>query len=127
MPARFLAEPTLLMTMTDIAELAGVQRPVVTTWRRRHADFPAPAGGDESQPLFGPSDVAAWLFGTGRIGRERADQELSLFMLTGARGPLRRPGRDRRRDRAAMRALPRRGELPALPTVPVIRSPRLAR
>ena len=42
MPASVLAAPALLMTMTDIAELAEVQRPVVTTWRRRHADFPAP-------------------------------------------------------------------------------------
>jgi hypothetical protein len=83
MPAKILAEPTLLMTMTDTAELADVQRPVVTTWRRRHADFPAPAGGDKSQPLFDPRDVAAWLLATGRISRERADQELALFMLTG--------------------------------------------
>jgi hypothetical protein len=83
MPARVLAEPTLLMTMTDIAELGGVQRPVVSTWRRRHAEFPAPAGGDESQPLFDPREVAAWLLATRRISRERADQELSLFMLTG--------------------------------------------
>lgn len=77
------AESALLMTMTDIAELADVQRPVVTTWRRRHADFPAPGGGDESQPLFDPREVAAWLLATSRISRERADQELSLFMLTG--------------------------------------------
>ena len=83
MPARVLAEPALLMTMTDIAELADVRRPVVTTWRRRHADFPAPAGGDESQPLFDPHEVAAWLLATGRISRERAEQELSLFTLTG--------------------------------------------
>ena len=92
MPARVLAVPALLMTMTDIAELAGVQRPVVTTWRRRHPDFPAPGGGDESQPLFDPHEVAAWLLTTGRIGRERADQELSLFMLTGL--AARYPGRD---------------------------------
>ena len=83
MAAKVLTESALLMTMTDIAELADVQRPVVTTWRRRHADFPAPAGGDDSQPLFPPDDVAAWLLATGRISRERADQELSLFSLTG--------------------------------------------
>jgi len=83
MPSSVLEVPTLLMTMTDIAEFAGVQRPVVTTWRRRYPDFPAPAGGAESQPLFDPHEVAAWLLATGRIGRDRADQELSLFMLTG--------------------------------------------
>jgi hypothetical protein len=83
MPARVFDVPALLMTMTDITELAGVQRPVVTTWRRRHVDFPAPAGGDASQPLFDPREVATWLLATGRITRERADQELPLFMLTG--------------------------------------------
>jgi hypothetical protein len=83
MPARALAESALLMTMTDIAELADVQRPVVTTWRRRHADFPVPVSGDQSQPLFLPDHIAAWLLTTGRIGPERAGQELSMFTLTG--------------------------------------------
>jgi hypothetical protein len=83
MAARVFAESAQLMTMTDIAELASVQRPVVTTWRRRHADFPAPGGKDESQLLFDPREVAAWLLATRRISRERADEELSLFMLTG--------------------------------------------
>jgi hypothetical protein len=82
-PATVRTTPALLMTMNDIAELAGVQRPVVTTWRRRHADFPALAGGSESRPLFDPPEVAAWLLATGRIDREKAEQELSLFMLTG--------------------------------------------
>jgi hypothetical protein len=83
MPANAREEPALLMTMTDIAELARVRRPVVTTWRRRYGDFPAPAADGKPQLLFDPRDAAAWLLATGRISRERADQELSLFMLTG--------------------------------------------
>jgi N-6 DNA methylase len=84
MRARVLAPPALLMTMTDIAELAGVQRPVVTKWRCRHpGSFPAPVGGDEANPRFNPHEVANWLLTTGRIERERAEQELALFMLTG--------------------------------------------
>jgi len=72
------------MTMTDIAELAGIQRPVVTTWRRRYPDsFPAPAGGDEAHSQYDPHEVADWLLMTGRIERDRAEQELALFMLTG--------------------------------------------
>jgi predicted DNA-binding transcriptional regulator AlpA len=31
-----------LISMPEVAELAGVQRPAVTTWRRRHDDFPRP-------------------------------------------------------------------------------------
>ena len=88
MPARVLTAPALLMTMTDIAELAEVQRPVVTTWRRRHADFPAPAGGDEAQPLFDPRQVADWLLAhRAAISRERAEQELPC-----SRSPGSRPG-----------------------------------
>ena len=34
MPARVLTRPALLMTMTDIAELADKPRPLITTWRR---------------------------------------------------------------------------------------------
>ena len=78
MPASVLTAPALLMTMTDIAELADV-----TASRRDelapppHRTFPAPAGGDEAQPLFDPREVADWLLATGRIERERAEQELA--------------------------------------------------
>jgi hypothetical protein len=69
--------------MTEIAELAGVQRPVVTTWRRRHRDFPARAGGNAAQPLFDPRQVADWLTFTGRASREQIEPELSLYTLAG--------------------------------------------
>ena len=77
MPVSVLAAPALLMTMTDIAELAEVQRPVVTTWRRRYPDFPRPAGGDEAQPQFDPREVADWLLTTGRVDRDQHEQELA--------------------------------------------------
>lgn len=83
MGASALAGSAPLMTMTDIAELAGVQRPVVSNWRRRSLGFPEPVGGDERQALFDPRAVTDWLLATGRVDRERAEQELSLFMLTG--------------------------------------------
>lgn len=82
-----------LMTMTDVAELAGVQRPVVTTWRRRYpGSFPEPAGGDEAQARYDPDEMADWLLDTGRIDRERAQQELALFKLTGLAATY--PGQD---------------------------------
>jgi hypothetical protein len=74
--------------MRDIAELAGVRRPVVTMWRRRHADFPSPAGGNVSQPLFDPRSVADWLVGTRRAQREQIEPELSLYTLAGLGGRL---------------------------------------
>jgi N-6 DNA Methylase len=92
MAVELLAAPALLMSMTEIAELAKVRRPVVTTWRRRHRDFPAPAGGDAAQPLFHPRQVADWLIGTGRADRDQVEPELSLYTLTGLVGQY--PGTD---------------------------------
>ena len=84
MPGRVLTQPALLMTMTDIAELADKPRPLITTWRRRYPDsFPAQVGRDEAHPQFDPHEVADWLLTTGRVERDRAEQELALFMLTG--------------------------------------------
>jgi hypothetical protein len=57
-------------------------------WRRRHADFPAPAGGDAAQPLFEPRPVADWLIATGRADRERIEPDLSLYTLAGLGGRL---------------------------------------
>ena len=93
MPARVMAPPALLMTMADIAEFAGKQRPLISTWRRRYPDsFPAQIGGDEVHPQFDPHEVADWLLTTGRIERDRAEQELALFMLTGVAAGY--PGQD---------------------------------
>ena len=92
MAVELLAVPALLMSMTEIAELAKVQRPVVTTWRRRHRDFPAPVGGDAAQPLFDPRQVADWLISTGRADRDQIEPELSLYTLTGLAGQY--PGTD---------------------------------
>ncbi len=93
MPARVLGRPALLMTMADIAEFAGRQRPLITTWRRRYPDsFPTQIGGDEAHPQFDPREVADWLLTTGRIERDRAEQELALFMLAGVAADY--PGQD---------------------------------
>lgn len=70
-----------LVSMPEIAELAAVQRPVVTTWQRRHRDFPAPIAGNSAQPLFDVRQVANWLIRTGRAKEEEIGQELSLHTL----------------------------------------------
>jgi hypothetical protein len=69
------------MTMPEIAGLAGVRRPVVTTWRRRHPDFPAPVEGDAARPLFDAHQVSEWLIRTGRADAEQVMAELSLHTL----------------------------------------------
>ncbi|MGC5380951.1 SAM-dependent DNA methyltransferase [Micromonospora sp. DT68] len=56
---------TELMSQREIAQLARVKRPAVTTWRRRHPDFPAAVPGNHGQPLFPAEAVVAWLLRTG--------------------------------------------------------------
>lgn len=72
----------LPISMPEIAELAGVHRPVVTTWRRRHRDFPAPIGGNASRPLFDARQVVDWLVETGRAERSQIEADLRLYLLS---------------------------------------------
>ncbi|WP_119696041.1 N-6 DNA methylase [Microbacterium halotolerans] len=50
-----------LLAPSDIADLAGVSRAAVSNWRKRMSDFPEPAEGSASKPLFAAKDVEAWL------------------------------------------------------------------
>lgn len=68
--------------MPEIAELAGVRRPVVTTWRRRYPDFPAPEEADGGTPLFDARRVVDWLVKTGRAERPQIEADLRLYTLT---------------------------------------------
>lgn len=90
MTAPHAEEP--VMTMPEIAELAGVRRPVVSTWRRRYPDFPAAAGEEAGSPLFRATDVLNWLVATGRANR--ADLEGDLRVYTLARLGSRMPRKD---------------------------------
>lgn len=71
----------LLISMTDVAELAGVHRPVVSNWRRRHPDFPDPAGDGATRPLFDAREVCDWLVATGRAERARVEPDLCLYAV----------------------------------------------
>jgi type I restriction enzyme M protein len=51
----------VLVSRADIARLAGVQRPAVTNWERRHQDFPDPAADHDQVELFRAADVLRWL------------------------------------------------------------------
>ncbi|MFJ8016709.1 hypothetical protein [Streptomyces sp. NPDC096339] len=50
-----------------LAEVARVGRAAVVNWRRRHADFPAPAGGTDVHPQFDRTAVVAWLLAHDKI------------------------------------------------------------
>ncbi|CAM5743698.1 hypothetical protein SALBM311S_01441 [Streptomyces alboniger] len=53
----------VLVSRPDIARLAGVKRPAVTNWERRHADFPAPTDLGAELERFRADEVLAWLSG----------------------------------------------------------------
>lgn len=77
-----------LISMPEIAELAKVQRPVVSTWRRRYPEFPKPASGDHEHPLFDAAEIADWLVKTGRAKRRDIDGDLYLHTLGRLSGQL---------------------------------------
>jgi hypothetical protein len=71
-----------LVTGAEIARLAGVTRAAVSNWRRRHDDFPAPAGGRANSPLFLLSEVRAWLARQDKV--QEVSAEARLWQLIGA-------------------------------------------
>lgn len=69
----------LVVTRADIARLAGVKRPAVTNWERRHQDFPAPvpSSGHSGTDVFRADEVAAWLGRRTVPANVRQDGELA--------------------------------------------------
>ena len=124
MAARVLAEPALLMTMTDVAELADVQRPVVINWRRR-TGFPVPPEGTSAAAVQ-PAGDGRLAAATGRIEPGAGRTGAGLFMLAGL--AARYDGPDVIAAVTALLCLRYlAGENDRYPTVPAIRSLRLMR
>lgn len=55
------ADPSVSVTLAEIARIAGVGRAAVSNWRRRHESFPTPVGGTDTSPHFSLSQVEEWL------------------------------------------------------------------
>jgi hypothetical protein len=73
----------VLLSLTDIAALSGVQRPVVSVWRSRsrHSDvpFPDPISSVRGQPRFAAADVVSWLDATGRGNNPESAADAAVF------------------------------------------------
>ncbi|MFD9814207.1 N-6 DNA methylase [Streptomyces sp. NPDC059080] len=67
------------VTRADIARLAGVKRPAVTNWERRHQDFPepVPSSGRSVTDVFRAEEIAAWLGRRTVPANVRRDGELA--------------------------------------------------
>ncbi|KGJ82783.1 hypothetical protein GY21_00020 [Cryobacterium roopkundense] len=85
-----ITEPGLLMTMSDIAALAHVQRPVVSMWRTRAAltdsPFPTPILRQRGVDLFDAHRVGSWLRDTGRGNNPQAAADAAAYAVLAATG-----------------------------------------
>lgn len=57
----------LLVSIADIADLAGVTRSAVSNWRKRANDFPLEVAATSGTPRFDVAEVEAWLIEKGKI------------------------------------------------------------
>ena len=75
----------LLMTMSDIAALARVKRPVVSVWRTRAAQtdapFPAPVIRVRGQDFFDAGQIGSWLAETQRGNNPEAAEDAAAFAI----------------------------------------------
>ncbi|WP_233436107.1 N-6 DNA methylase [Streptomyces anulatus] len=85
---RALPQPSAQVTAAEISRIAGVTRATVSNWRRRHDDFPAPAGGNDSSPLYDLVEVRAWLAARGHAAATNALEELRTTLRVHPRGSV---------------------------------------
>ncbi len=88
---------TLEMALSDVAALAGVQRPVVSMWRTRTAGsdlpFPRSIRTERGIEIFDAHRVAAWLEATGRGNNADAAADLAAYASPAAGGAGADPSR----------------------------------
>lgn len=74
---------TLCMTLSDVAALAKVKRPVVSVWRKRssggQSPFPASSGQINGMELFDADDITAWLEATGLGNNPEVRNDAAAF------------------------------------------------
>ncbi|GAB2600755.1 N-6 DNA methylase [Streptomyces capparidis] len=75
-------QASALVTAADISRLAGVTRATVSNWRRRHPDFPAPAGGTDTSPTYDLDAVRAWLSARGQLPQDTPADQLRTALRT---------------------------------------------
>ncbi|MFI1865806.1 N-6 DNA methylase [Streptomyces jumonjinensis] len=75
-------QASALVTAADISRLAGVTRATVSNWRRRHPDFPGPAGGTDTSPAYDLDLVRAWLSARGQLPEDTPTDRLRTALRT---------------------------------------------
>lgn len=87
-----------LLAPSDIAKLGDVSAAAVSNWRKRSDDFPTPAGGTDTRPLFARDDVLAWMKANNKpiVGLATSNAIAAMNLVSELRGPY-----DARLDDAA--------------------------
>lgn len=85
------ARADLLVSISDIADLAGVTRPAVSNWRKRHAGFPAPRVQAPAGALFSLDDVERWLIEEEKIEAPIPPARILRQLAEAARGTMAPP------------------------------------
>lgn len=87
----FLRPDARLVTVKEVAVIAGVVTSAVSNWRKRYADFPARVDESPSGDLFELSAVLQWMDSHGKkskVATSRADRDLWAIVVDQLRGSL---------------------------------------
>jgi type I restriction-modification system DNA methylase subunit len=77
-----------LISMADIARLAGQSRATVGNWKTRNPDFPPERGRGPRGPLYDRAEVTRWLEFTGRLDQRSQEVEVMWSVAERLRGDL---------------------------------------
>ena len=78
--------PLELVSMADIARIAGQSRATVGNWKARNPDFPAERERGSRGPLYDRTEVMAWLQATGRLKAHATDIPVAWRLMDQLRG-----------------------------------------
>jgi hypothetical protein len=99
----------LRMTLSDVASLSRVQRPVVSMWRKRRSGtalpFPEAVSLENGLEMFDADDVAGWLAATGLGNNPEARNDVAAFARLSVTNQTNGPSQDSRRNVDGLTAL----------------------
>ena len=78
-----------LVSLADLADMAGVSRPAVSNWRRRSEDFPLPVKETGATSLFRLAELQAWMRKHGKQLKTLSVDQLVWSMLNRMRDYVR--------------------------------------
>jgi type I restriction-modification system DNA methylase subunit len=85
-----MADTTLdLISMADIARLAGQRPATVGNWKSRNPDFPPERGRGTRGPLYDRAEVIAWLEATNRLDKQPHDVAAVWNIVSQLKGRVR--------------------------------------